>query len=66
MSAFGGKADRTPAFNAGGSREKQPLGKSPEIFAALKPHLSVRELKSGEILGEVEDSVRESFFPLQK
>jgi hypothetical protein len=37
---------------------------SPEIFAALKPHLSVRELISGEILGEVGASVREAFFPL--
>ena len=37
---------------------------SPEIFAALKPHLSIREFNSGEILGDVGDPVRETFFPL--
>jgi CRP-like cAMP-binding protein len=36
---------------------------SPEIFAALKPHLSLRELKRGETLGDVGNPVREVFFP---
>lgn len=36
---------------------------SPEVFAALKPHLSLREFRHGEILGQLGAPVRETFFP---
>src|ERR1700748_683459 len=63
------RRDRAPAFNRevrvnNSHSENRILSSvSPEIFPALKPHLSLRELKLGKILGEVGDRVREVFFP---